>query len=98
MSDFADYFDLVFDSFPSPSGARFIEAERDDGTSFNCGDWLTREDGSKVLRIYRASVRVPPKIGGGLSAQDAQYNRGWNDCANEMCRINEIPNTPDSTT
>lgn len=36
---------LVFDQFPCPQGARFIEAEDSKGRSINAGEWRKREDG-----------------------------------------------------
>jgi hypothetical protein len=45
------HYDLVFDGPPGPEGGRFVEAERDDGTSFRLGQWLSREDNMWVLRV-----------------------------------------------
>lgn len=36
---FIEAVDLVFDGPPGPEGARFIEADRLDGTSVNVGEW-----------------------------------------------------------
>jgi hypothetical protein len=40
---------LVFDSFPSPKGARFIELEDDSGKSIEIGEWRARSDGNYEL-------------------------------------------------
>ena len=47
------HIDIVFDSPPSPEGARFIEIELDNGRSFACGRWVKRPDGSHAIRITR---------------------------------------------
>ncbi|PSH58000.1 hypothetical protein CU100_10035 [Phyllobacterium endophyticum] len=40
---------LVFDSLPSPKGARFIELEDDNGKSIEIGEWRARSDGNCEL-------------------------------------------------
>ncbi len=42
---------IIFDDPPGPQGGRFIEVERDDGTSIRIGEWIQREDGKWALRI-----------------------------------------------
>jgi hypothetical protein len=44
---------LVFDAFPGPQGARFIEAEDHNGNSISIGEWKPRPDGlvELVLRV-----------------------------------------------
>jgi hypothetical protein len=42
---------FVFDAFPSPEGARFIELEDDDGFSISYGEWVQRADGLVELVI-----------------------------------------------
>jgi hypothetical protein len=46
-----EYFDIVFDKPPSPSGSTFVEVETDKGRSFNLGEWLERPDGYWVIRV-----------------------------------------------
>lgn len=45
------YIDLVFENFPCPEGARFVEAEDASGKSIDLGNWVKRDDGYCVLRI-----------------------------------------------
>jgi len=42
---------IVFDGPPSQGSGRFVEVEKDDGTSINVGEWIERPDGLWALRI-----------------------------------------------
>lgn len=42
---------FVFDQFPCPEGARFVEVEDADGNSLNVGRWQDRPDGYVELVI-----------------------------------------------
>lgn len=47
----AEYIDIVMSKPPGPE-CDFIEVENDTGHSINAGEWLRRDDGYWVLRIY----------------------------------------------
>lgn len=42
---------FVFDDFPNPEGARFIEVEDGSGRSVSAGEWRRREDGLVELVV-----------------------------------------------
>lgn len=42
---------FVFDQFPCPEGARFVEVEDSDGKSVNAGEWRERPDGLVELCV-----------------------------------------------
>jgi hypothetical protein len=44
--------DIVFDGPPSAVSGRFVEVEDAAGASVSCGEWIHREDGYWVLRIW----------------------------------------------
>lgn len=46
---------FVFDRFPCPEGARFVEVEDENGRSLNAGEWRSRDDGLVELVLHRAS-------------------------------------------
>lgn len=44
--------DIVFDGPPGPEAGRFVEVESPPGRGFRFGEWLLRQDGYWVLRLY----------------------------------------------
>lgn len=46
------FIDVVFDGPPGPVAGRFVELENDQRRSIICGDWVYRDDGYWVLRIW----------------------------------------------
>lgn len=55
-----DALHFVFDSFPGPQGARFIEVETPDGRSIDAGEWCSRPDGFSELRVNLAALAWQP--------------------------------------
>lgn len=45
------YVDIVFTSFPAPSGCEFVEVEDRMGKAIRLGEWVDRGDGTFALRI-----------------------------------------------
>jgi hypothetical protein len=46
-----EYIDVVFDKDMDMANTDFVEVEDDQGHGVRIGEWLTREDGFRVLRI-----------------------------------------------
>lgn len=67
------HYDVVFDGPPGPDGGRFVEVEREDGSSFQLGDWLQRSDGRWVLRV-RCSIDLGELLATQAGLQEAM---GW---------------------
>lgn len=42
---------IVFDGPPGPVSGRFVEVEREDGSSVNAGKWVERPDGLWELQL-----------------------------------------------
>ena len=51
VTDMIELLDIVFDGPPSHESGRFVEVERQDGTSINVGEWIQRPDNSWALRL-----------------------------------------------
>lgn len=50
---------IIFDGPPGHVTGRFVEVERDDGSSINIGEWIDRGDGYWALRIDHLPVLAP---------------------------------------
>lgn len=53
-----NFLDFIFDGPPGPTPPRFIEVEDDKGNSIGVGEWIKREDGYWVLRVYQTAKGV----------------------------------------
>jgi hypothetical protein len=67
---------VVFDGPPAPESGRFIEVEREDGSSVSAGKWEELEDGSWALwlRVIDEDVSImleKPEKDRGLLKTDA---------------------------
>ena len=71
---------VVFDGPPGPKPGRFIEVEKEDGSSVNAGEWKELEDGRWALWLRVIDEDVPvvseePVEDRGLLTDDAAVDR-----------------------
>ncbi len=56
------YFDVVFDGPPGAVAGRFVEVNDDTGSSIKVGEWIERDDGYWVLRIWRWDAEMIERV------------------------------------